>query len=70
MMAGLTAAIAVVGEITDDTSCLVCSLCTVGTTSSDSVHAITRQLLSDATMTPWLDDPPEIATGAVAIASK
>ncbi len=118
-MAGLTAAIAVVGETTDETgsmpcapagsnfqafyaaspspaiqievvdaghmswvddpSCVVCSLCPAGTASSDSVHAITRrldvawlrrQLLSDAAMTPWLDNPPEVATGAVMISSK
>jgi len=63
----------------DDRSCLVCGLCTAGTATDASVHTITkrfdvawlrRQLFSDTAMDTWLDHPPELTSGAVAISRR
>jgi len=63
----------------DDPSCLVCGFCTAGTATPATVHTITRrldvawlrrQLYADTSMDAWLDHPPELATGEVAIARR
>jgi dienelactone hydrolase len=63
----------------DDSSCSVCALCTAGSASSASVHEATRRMdvawlrlrfYDDATMVPWLANPPEVAAGAATVEQK
>lgn len=63
----------------DDPSCGFCGFCTAGTASNEVARTVSRrvdvawlrrQLDGDLTMDAWLDSPPELATGAVAVARK
>jgi pimeloyl-ACP methyl ester carboxylesterase len=60
----------------DDPSCGFCGFCSPGTADAEIARAVSRrvnvawlrrQLLSDAAMDPWLDSPPELGDGLVAI---
>lgn len=63
----------------DDPSCFACGFCGPGAASAELARTVTRrldvawlrrQLLGDTAMDAWLDAPPELAAGTIAIARR
>lgn len=63
----------------DDPSCTFCGFCTAGTADAALSQTVTRRLdvawlrrrlLDDAAMDTWLANPPEAASGAIAIVQR
>jgi dienelactone hydrolase len=63
----------------DDQSCDVCALCTAGSASPDLAHETTRRMnvawlrarfYADASMSPWLANPPEVMAGTATVEQK
>lgn len=63
----------------DDPSCGFCTFCAPGSAAPELARAVTRRLdvawlrrvlLEDVAMQPWLDAPPQLATGEISIAHK